>query len=96
MVLAIDKTVAALQPEFANWQAPEGEGLAFWINKQMRMAHDDFGIRSIKALRHFAYLSLLHPVLRQTPLPQGLLECLNWPGLPDEVKLEELENRLEN
>ena len=85
----VKNTWTIAEEEFTGFLTGNQEADRQLIKKQIHKAYYTFRISSFDALEDFALLSLQYPVLVQEPLPPELLRVLDWPGLPDKIKIDE-------
>lgn len=90
----VKKTWTIAEEEFTEFLSGNQEADRLLIKKQIHKAYYMFRISSFDALEDFALLSLQYPVLLEEPLPADLMRIMDWPGLPDKIKIDETEKLL--
>jgi hypothetical protein len=90
------KTWDIAEEEFSEFMYGTQQENRQLIKKQIHTAYYKYHISSFDSLEDFALLSLQYSILQQEKLPGDLGKILEWPDLPDNIKITETETLLMN
>jgi hypothetical protein len=93
---AVKSTWNIAEQEFTEFLTGTQEENRNLIRKQVHKGYYQYQISSFDALEDFGLLSLQYKVLQQEKLPADLSKVLEWPDLPDAIKIDETEKLLMN
>ena len=80
--------------EFSELKNGSDEELKEIISSQLKIARNDYKLKSFDALEDFILLSLQHNELIGNEIPKPLYTILTWPSMADDDKISEIENIL--